>query len=135
MVTIDWLVFTWAVHHPMNNLLYTNGFVSPPWALLFLPHAFLPPTFGVNVNRILTLIMIAIVIRKRGGDGRSLLLVGTSMPLVWLMVNGNIDFVPFLGLLLPPSLGVIALSVKPQVGIGMILLYLKRYDWKIFIPL
>ena len=57
------------------------------------------------------------------------------MPLIWLMMNGNIDFVPFLGLLLPPSLGVIALSVKPQVGIGMILLYFKRYDWKIFIPL
>lgn len=134
MVTIDWLVFTWAVRHPLNNL-YSNGFVSPPWALLFLPHAFLPPVLGVNVNRILTLLMIAIVIRKRGGDIRSLILVGTSMPLIWLMMNGNIDFVPFLGLLLPPSLGVIALSVKPQVGIGMILLYFKRYDWKIFIPL
>ena len=64
MVTIDWLVFTWAVRHPVNNL-YTNGFVSPPWALLFLPHAFLPPVLGVNVNRILTLIMIAIVIQAR----------------------------------------------------------------------
>jgi len=36
---------------------------------------------------------------------------------------------------LPPSLGLIAFSVKPQVGIGPILLYLKRHGWKAFIPL
>lgn len=134
MVTVDWLVFTWAVHHPINGL-YTQGFVSPPWALFFVPHAFLPPILGVNINRVFTLFLIAYVIRTRGGDMKSLLLVGTSMPLIWLMLNGNIDFVSFLGLLLPPSLGLIAFSAKPQAGIGMIVLYFKRYGWKIFILL
>lgn len=134
MVTVDWLVFTWAAHHPMNNL-YSNGFVSPPWLLFFLPHALLPPLWGVNLNRILTILIIAIVIRRRGGDLRSLLLVGTSMPLIWLMINGNIDFVSFLGLLLPPSLGLIAFSAKPQAGLGMVILYFKRHGWKVFIPL
>jgi hypothetical protein len=133
MVTYDWLVFTWAIHHPLKDL-YNQGFVSPPWALLFLPHALLPPLIGVNLNRILTLLLIGYVIRKRGGDTISLLIVGTSMPLFWLMINGNIDFILFLGLLLPPSLGLIAFSAKPQAGIGMIPLYFKRYGWTAFVP-
>jgi len=133
MVTVDWLVFTWAIHHPLNP--YAQGFVSPPWTLLFLLHALLPPFIGVNINRAITLVVIAIVIRKRGGDIFSLLLVVTSIPLIWLMINGNIDFIPLLGLLVPPQFGLIALSAKPHIGIGIILLYFKRFGWKVFFPL
>jgi hypothetical protein len=65
------------------------------------------------------LIAFGLVARRAGATPVTLILFLCSAGVVGCLHNGNIEWLPLLGLLCPPSLGLILLAIKPQVGLGL----------------
>lgn len=117
---------------PYQNSLFTN----PPWALLFLPHAFLPLQLGNAINLLLNFTVLLLIIRKFGGGTSAIMMVFTSPFILDLARTNNIDWIPALSLIVPPALGVLLLSVKPQT-IGFVALVWwreKNFSPRILVP-
>ncbi len=103
-----------------------KGFTSPPWIMLFLPHAWLPLDWGNAINLVLNILLIVVVIRRFSGGWLLLLLVFTSPPFFDLVRTNNVDWIPLLALLLPAMWGLPALVAKPQSMGGASLIWWKR---------
>lgn len=112
-------------------------FTSPPWVIALLPHAWLPLKLGNAVNLFLNIAVILAVIRRYGGGWKLMLLVFTSPNFFDLARTNNVDWIPMLALLLPNSLGLPLLAIKPQALGGAALIWWKRnnFSWKMLLPL
>ncbi|MEO1289896.1 MAG: hypothetical protein AAFV93_19235 [Chloroflexota bacterium] len=113
-----------------------STFTNPPWALLFLPHAFLDLRLGNAINLVLNFGVLMLVMRKFGGDVWALLLVFTSPFMLDLARTNNIDWLPALALLVPPTWGILLLSVKPQTIGAVALIWWKERNFtpRILVP-
>ena len=107
-----------------------KSFLNPPWTLIFLPHAILDVKIGNAINLSLNIVLPMAVIKKLGGDWKSMLLVFTSPVFFDLMRVNNIEWIPMLVFFLPREFGIIALLVKPQIFGGMILIWLKKPEYR-----
>lgn len=95
---------------------------NPPWTLLPLyPLALLPPRLGASLLGALTLGGLAVYLRSP----KKLLAVAASAPLIVTIAYGNIDILSVIGLLVPGSLGLPLLLIKPQ---GVLLAILPRLN-------
>lgn len=112
-----------------------GSFMNPPWIIALLPHAILPLRWGNAVNLILNITMILLVIRKYGGNWKSILLVFSSPFVLDLARTNNIDWIPMLATLLPPAYGLPLLAIKPQAIGGIALIWFKKARWRLLIPL
>lgn len=122
---LDWEVFCVALADPWNA--YQNpGFFNPPWTIWILaPLTRLPHSTGLL--RLLTLLVFAMLVRNRGGDWRHLLLVFTSVPLLFQVANLNIEWIPALAFLIGQrGIGLALLLVKPQSGVLAALAWLRE---------
>ena len=86
------------------------------------------------VNAGLNVVMLAIANRKFGGGLWGLVSIFTSSYFLMLVANDNIDWLPLLGVMLPPQWGLILLSVKPQALAGIALIWVKKHGMGIFVP-
>ncbi len=115
-----------------------SSFTNPPWVLVLLPHAMLPLRLGNAANLLLNIILIVVAVRLAGGGRMALMLTLTSPVFFDLARTNNVDWIPLLGLLLGPALGLPLLAVKPQAlgGAGVIWAVdaLRRRDWRVFLP-
>jgi len=130
-VGVDWEV-TYAdaarnLRDPYDGTTFTN----PPWLLLFLPHAFLNLQLGNAINLIVNFAVLLLLIRKFGGGTQAILMVFTSPFIIDLARTNNIDWVPALGLLLPPTWGLVLLSTKPQSIGAVALIWWKEKNFSI----
>jgi len=102
-----------------------EGFFNPPWALLpLIPFALLPENIG-RVLLIFTALAACIYIGYRmGGNKWSVLAVLLSPPLIHGILNSNVDWLALLGVVMPPQIGLFFVSIKPQIGIAVILFWL-----------
>lgn len=104
---------------------YTEGCgLNPPWAYLLLaPIAALPVDLGAATMFALTYMIYALVLLRMGAKPWMIAAFTLSrLPLISAF-NGNIDFLPVLGFILPPPLALFFLAIKPQIGIGLALFY------------
>jgi hypothetical protein len=101
------------------------GFFNPPWAAIALiPFAVFPEQVG-RVFLIFTgLIAYAYIAYKLGGGRWAIIAIVLSPPVMHNMLNGNIDWLALLGLVLPPQLGLFFITMKPQIGIAVIFFWL-----------
>lgn len=105
---------------------YTQGCgLNPPWTYLLLaPIALLPPALGAAVMFVFTYVIYALALRALGAKPL-MILAYIFCPLVLFNAqNGNIDFLPVLGMILPPWLGLFFLAIKPQIGAGLALFWI-----------
>jgi len=129
---IDWMVF--------HNATFTDpysaeGFVSPPWVLLLLPHRVLPARLSNAVNLLINIAVVLYAIKALDGGWKTALIVLTSPIFYDFARVNNVDWIPLLGLLAGPQLGPVFMSCKPHVLSGAVLVWMKR-DWRvILIPL
>jgi len=122
-VGVDWATFCRAdIMRPHA----TEGFISPPWMLLFLPHRSLSLGVGNAVNLILNIAVLLFAIRKWGGSAFAASLVFTSPVFFALALTNNVEWLPLLGLLVNPFFGGVLLSCKPQCLSLAFLIWLKR---------
>lgn len=112
-----------------------TAFAGFPLQLLLLPHAALG-ALGAAFNRaLLIFVPIAVIHRLRGGVLAYLL--AFSNPFFLSAFNTNqVDWIPLAAWLAPTWLGLILLSVKPQVLGGAALVWLYRHRAKpiVYVP-
>lgn len=107
-----------------------EGFFNPPWtAILLIPFAILPENVGGALMVIAALAAYAYVAHKLGANKLTVGLLLLSPPSMHGILNGNIDWLAVLGVVLPPWLGLFFLAIKPQVGM-IVILYLFFAEWK-----
>lgn len=107
-----------------------EGFFNPPWAaILLIPFAILPENVGRAVMVIAALAVYAYVAHKLGGNKLTIGLLLLSPPVLHGLLNGNIDWLAVLGVVLPAWLGLFFLAIKPQIGM-IVVLYLFFAEWR-----
>lgn len=104
-----------------RNPYTIEGVYTPPWGLLVLaPLGWLPYPIAAAVFFGLMLAgVMAVPIALRLPMWGTLVYV-LSLPVLMLLWYGNIDWMVVGGLALPPPLNILALTLKPQVGIGLL---------------
>jgi hypothetical protein len=135
-VGVDWQYTFARIPAHIPNPYAIHSFKNPPWIMFLLPHAWLPLAWGNAVNLVLNIVMILLVIRRFGGDWRTMLLVFTSPLMLDLARTNNIDWIPLLAFLIPAKYGLPLLALKPQTLGGAALIWLKRarFRWTILVP-
>lgn len=107
------------------------SFTSPPWIMLFLPHAWLPIDWGNAINLVLNITLVVAVIVRFSGGWPLMLLVFTSPPFFDLVRTNNVDWIALLAFLVPIMWGLPILAAKPQALGGASLIWWKRSANKI----
>lgn len=120
---LDWLytyapaaLAVWRGESPFSNPIY----FAAPWATLpLIPFALMPYAIGRWCLLIIGLGSFAFIAYRLGAKPVTLSLFLLSYPVLADLANGNIEWMPMLGFVLPPRIGLIFVLIKPQVGIGI----------------
>jgi hypothetical protein len=97
-----------------------DSYFNAPWTIiLLLPFALLPENIGRAALLIIGLGSYAFVIHKLGAKLPALIAFLISPIILHSLLNSNIDWLPLLGLIMPPQIGLLFLAIKPQMGIGV----------------
>lgn len=100
------------------------GFYSPPWALLpVLPLALLPENIGHGTFLVISFAALGYTAYRLGAKPLSLFAFLLSPPVLHGMVNANLFWLPLLGFVLPPQIGMFLVVIKPQIGGGVALFW------------
>jgi hypothetical protein len=84
-----------------------------------IPFALLPYEVSRVCIFLLGLLAFAYTAHKLGATPVGMVIFLLSASVVGCLLNGNIEWMPLLGFILPPSVGLIFVVIKPQVGIGI----------------
>lgn len=104
---------------PYGMSEFGQAFYNAPWALIpFLPFAVMPYQIGRVGVFIMGLIGFTIIAYKLKAPPISFLIFLTSAAVIGCLNNGNLDWLPMLGFILPARWGLIFAAMKPQIGIG-----------------
>jgi hypothetical protein len=104
---------------------YAGPFANPPWALLPLaPLALLPPRVGSTILVIASPLIFGFIAYKLGAKLIPVIFFTFSSPVIHNTFNINIDWMPALGLLMPPQIGLFFVLIKPQSGVGVAVYWL-----------
>lgn len=134
----DWVnMFRPAVHVLLagQSPYQVAGFFNPPWTLLpLIPAALLPERWGIAAMVLAYLGVYTWVAYQLGGRSFASWAVVLSPHVLWGLTYGNIDWQVALGCVLPPQIGLFFVTAKPQIGIGVIVLWLveawQRNGWQ-----
>lgn len=95
-------------------------FYAAPWSLIpLIPFALLPYNISNVCIFLLGLSAFAYTAYKLGATPAGMVIFLLSAAVVGCLLNGNIEWMPLLGLILPAPIGLIFAVTKPQVGIGI----------------
>jgi hypothetical protein len=105
-------------------------FYNPAWFLLpILPLTLLPSIIGLLANAGVSMFALLFITKRLGmGVWETFLVLVCPMHLQSL-IYGNPEWVPLLGILLPPPLALLLFVTKPQATLGLIILLLLQ-EWK-----
>lgn len=96
------------------------GFYTPPWALIPLaPFALFSPSIGGVTLSMLTALSIMHVCWRLGAKPWLIVLVLTVPQAFDTYGNVNLEWLALLGMVMPPQISLIFLTIKPQVGAGV----------------
>lgn len=102
-----------------------EGYRVTPWAVLsVLPLAWLPENVGRAIFLVVSLLGFAYVPYRLGAKPVTLGAYLISPPVLHCLLNANIDWLPILGFVMPPQIGLFFVIIKPQIGIGIALYWL-----------
>ena len=92
-------------------------YFAAPWALLpLLPFALLPAQVGRGALFVLGLLAFAYTGSRLGAKPVALAAFLLSPPVLHCLLNANIEWLPLLGFVLPPQIGLFFIAIKPQIG-------------------
>jgi hypothetical protein len=99
-------------------------FHSPPWTVLpLIPLALLPVQVGFAINFSLSMAATAYAAYRMGAKPLAILALLLSYPVLFMAAYGQIDWLVYLGFLMPPQLGLFFVLIKPQVSIGLVVFW------------
>jgi len=104
-----------------------EGFFNPPWTVLpMIPLAFLPEQIGAALMFVAGLAGFAFAAHRLGASPIVLGAFILSPPVMHSLLNGNIDWLPLVGFVLPPQIGLFFILIKPQMGLAVALFWRSR---------
>lgn len=110
-----------------NPYVYGTWFYSPPWTCLLLtPYLIMPRWLGfvaIGLSSFIAFIPISRYFDLAPMEYAALVLSSWHVHSVF---NGNIEWLPWLGVFLPPPLALVVLSTKPHSTLGIMLFLLWR---------
>lgn len=106
--------------HGSNPYSANSGFFNPPWiAIPLLPLALFPETFGAHLNSLIGFFVFGYIVYRLRAKPVAALLFFLSPPVFVSLIFSNVDWLPALGLILPPQIGLFFIMTKPQIGLGI----------------
>jgi hypothetical protein len=100
-------------------------FLNPTWILLpILPLAPLPVRVGGSIFLLMSLVGFAYAAYRLGASPLAMGAFIASPPVLHCLLNGNIDWIPLVGVTLPPQTGLFLVTAKPQIGMTIALFWL-----------
>ncbi len=100
-------------------------FFAAPWSLLpLVPLALLPSHVGRALLLFTSLVTLVVSARKLGARPIALAAFLVAPPVVYGLILGNIEWMPLLGFVLPPQIGLLFIAVKPQTGFAVAIFWL-----------
>jgi hypothetical protein len=95
----------------------TAPFAGTPWALIpLIPLALLPEPAGRGILFIIGLASFAYAAHQLKAGRWALIFFLLSPVVMHGLLNANLDWMPVLGYVLPPAIGLFFITVKPQMG-------------------
>jgi hypothetical protein len=102
-------------------------FYNPPWTVIpLIPLAALPPALGRAVFVAAGVLAYGYTVYKMGASPLATILFLLSPPVLMGLWNANIDWLVLLGFVLPPQIGLFFVTVKPQMGIAVVVFWLAQ---------
>ena len=102
-----------------------DTFFAAPWALIpMVPLALLPERIGRAILFVVGIITFAFVAHRLGASPISMVAFLLSPPVLHCLLNSNIEWLVLIGLILPPQWGLFFITIKPQIGVAVILFWL-----------
>jgi hypothetical protein len=110
-------------------------FFAAPWGLLpLIPLAVLPVEIGRALLLFISMGCFAYTAKRLGAGLAGVVAFTLSPPVVHCLLNANVEWLPLLGFVLPPQLGLFFISVKPQTGFAVGLFWFveawRRGGWR-----
>jgi hypothetical protein len=103
---------------------------NPPWVLIpFIPLAFLPIEIARGIWFLFSLFMFAYVAYRLKASPLTMAFFLISPPVMKSLMDGNVDWMPLLGFILPPQIGLFFVAIKPQIGIGVAIFWFVQ-QWR-----
>lgn len=100
-------------------------YFAAPWSVIpLIPFALLPEAIGRAALFTLGLIAFSFSALKLGANKVALIAFLFSPPVIHCLYNSNIEWIPILGFILPPQIGLFFVAVKPQIGLGIAIFWL-----------
>ncbi|MBI9044212.1 MAG: hypothetical protein JEZ06_06990 [Anaerolineaceae bacterium] len=104
-----------------------NQFMIAPWVFpLFIPLSWLPVSLAMAILRVLGLFTYSFVAFRMGVKPIGLIAILLSPQIMHNIINCNIDWLAFLGFILPPQIGLFLVIIKPQIGCALMIYW--AYD-------
>lgn len=101
---------------------------------ILIPIAMLPEAIGRAALFVASAAATAYALRRLGASPVHTALFMLSPTWVHMALNGNIDWLPLLGMTLPPPWGIVLALIKPQIGAVMVLFWTvgawRRGGWR-----
>ena len=95
-------------------------FFSAPWGLIpLVPFALLPENLGRATLFLLGIGSFAFTAHLLGAKPLALIAFLLSPPVMHCLLNSNIEWLPLLGFIMPPQIGLFFIAIKPQIGAGV----------------
>jgi len=115
-----------SIHNPYGlDVAREAPFAAAAWGLLpLIPLALLPVKVGRAVLLLVSLISFAYSAKKLGANHVGITVFLLSPPVMHCLLNGNIEWIPILGFVLPPQIGLFFITVKPQAGFAVAIYWL-----------
>ena len=112
------------VFRPATKLLLTGkspygdpGFFSPIWVMIpFIPLTYLPTSLGRAVLFVLAILSFTYSAKKLGAKTWITAAFLISPPVIFSLWLASNDWMPMLGFVLPPQIGLFLILTKPQMG-------------------
>ena len=102
-------------------------FFAPPWSLLpLLPFSILPVSIGRTALFWVSLITLAFTAYRLGARPLGVAIFILSPPVMHGLLNANIEWIPLLGFVLPPQVGLLLVTAKPQTGFAVALFWIAQ---------
>ena len=107
--------------NPFNvEISPTAPFFAAPWGLLpFIPMAFLPVEIGRAMIMVIGIFAFAFAAYRMGAKPIAMAAFLLSPPVVHSILNANLEWLPILGFVMPPPIGLFFVTVKPQTGFAV----------------
>jgi len=105
-------------------------YFAAPWTLIpLIPLALLPVSVGRSILFLCTIAAFGYTAIRLKAKPPATIAFLLSPPVMHCLLNANVEWLPVLGFVLPPQIGLFFISVKPQIGFAVGLFWLVE-SWR-----